>query len=234
MAGTAIDFILVHGGMHDGGCWALLERELAALGHRTFAPDYPLDCAGVWFDDYADAVVAAVAGKARDDAWLVGHSMGGQVIPRVAAKRPVGGLIYLCALYPARNEAEFQENFVPSEALGAHLSVSEDGMVTMSRKGAIAGFYSDVPPALADEAIARLRPQWSGVINTFQPLDRHPDVPVKAILTTEDGAVPPDFNRRTARQRLGIEPAEMPGSHSPFLSRPRELAQLLDSLARQG
>ncbi len=32
-------------------------------------------------------------------------------------------------------------------------------------------------------------------------------------------------------ERLGAEPIELPGGHSPFLSRPSELADMLDRLA---
>jgi hypothetical protein len=36
--------------------------------------------------------------------------------------------------------------------------------------------------------------------------------------------------RNAARDRLGIDPIEIEGGHSPFLSRPRELAGLLAGL----
>jgi hypothetical protein len=36
-----------------------------------------------------------------------------------------------------------------------------------------------------------------------------------------------EYGLRAARLQLGIDPIELPGGHSPFLSRPRELAQTL-------
>jgi hypothetical protein len=39
--------------------------------------------------------------------------------------------------------------------------------------------------------------------------------------------VSPDYGRRAARLQLGVDPIELPGGHSPFLSRPRVLAQAL-------
>jgi hypothetical protein len=44
--------------------------------------------------------------------------------------------------------------------------------------------------------------------------------------------VDPDRSRRVANERLGVAPAELPGSHSPYLSRPAELADLLDEAAQ--
>ena len=52
-----------------------------------------------------------------------------------------------------------------------------------------------------------------------------------SIVCRDDRAVSPDWSRAAARELLGVEPVELPGSHSPFLSRPAELADLLVSLA---
>ena len=40
----------------------------------------------------------------------------------------------------------------------------------------------------------------------------------------------PDRSRRVSRERLGVEPVELPGSHSPFWSRPGKLAGVLAGL----
>ena len=40
----------------------------------------------------------------------------------------------------------------------------------------------------------------------------------------------PGWSRRSARTRLGVEPIELPGSHSPMLSRPELLAETLVGL----
>jgi hypothetical protein len=43
--------------------------------------------------------------------------------------------------------------------------------------------------------------------------------------------VNPDWSRRIARDWLNAELIALPGSHSPFYSRPRELAAVLTQLA---
>jgi len=48
----------------------------------------------------------------------------------------------------------------------------------------------------------------------------------------DDRAINPDWVRTAARVRLGTEAVEIDGGHSPHLSRPAELAALLDSLVR--
>jgi hypothetical protein len=42
--------------------------------------------------------------------------------------------------------------------------------------------------------------------------------------------VSPDWSRRIARDWLGADLIELPGSHSPFYSRPKVLAALLHQL----
>ena len=41
----------------------------------------------------------------------------------------------------------------------------------------------------------------------------------------------PDWQRHLARDVLGVEPIELDAGHSPMLSLPRELADILDALA---
>jgi hypothetical protein len=47
---------------------------------------------------------------------------------------------------------------------------------------------------------------------------------------TEDQIVNPGWSRRIAHEWLGADLIEMPGSHSPFLSRSADLAKLFDGL----
>jgi hypothetical protein len=50
-------------------------------------------------------------------------------------------------------------------------------------------------------------------------------------VAAEDRIVNPAWSRRAARERLGVDPVELPGGHSPFLSRPGPLAEVLDAQA---
>ena len=50
-------------------------------------------------------------------------------------------------------------------------------------------------------------------------------------MTSQDKAVRPEWQRQVARDALGVEPLELDSGHSPFLTHPRELADLLESLA---
>jgi SAM-dependent methyltransferase len=56
-----------------------------------------------------------------------------------------------------------------------------------------------------------------------------PDVPTRFLLCRDDRLFPAEFMRRVVRERLGITPDEIDGSHCVALSRPRELADRMEA-----
>ena len=112
------------------------------------------------------------------------------------------------------------------------VQIDERGFVGMSRDTALNGFYHDVPPDLADWAIARLRPQWSKAYTDIPPIAPYADKVAHVIHCTDDHILLRGPHRELARKRFGITPIELPGGHSPFLSRPRALAEALDGIAK--
>jgi pimeloyl-ACP methyl ester carboxylesterase len=226
------DFILVHGAMHGAWCWDLVIPELEALGHRATAMDMPIDQPGLTMDDYAAHVADFVSGRDMDGAYLVGHSMGGFVIPLVAAKLPSARLIFLCAVLMHTNDAELRENMAAtSPEFGGWLVPDSLGRVTMLPETAIEAFYHDTAPDLAAWAASRLRPQWPAFLNT-PPAPDLADKVAGVIYTLDDRIIIAEAHRRLAVARYGREPIALPGDHSPFLSRPAELATALDGIVR--
>jgi pimeloyl-ACP methyl ester carboxylesterase len=227
------DFILVHGAMHGAWCWDLVRRELQELGHRAFAMDLPVSRPEARITDYADAVVRATEGIADERALVVGHSLSGVVIPHVALRRPVGALIYLCSLVAPVTAADHEANLALfNPALLAHRRFDEFGRVSYSDEAAMDFLYQDVAPPLQQWAVSNLRPQ---VLHPHPDLlPRMPEVPTYAIIGTEDRIVAgAERHRDLIRARLGIEPLELEGGHSPFLARPTALASMLHEIAAQ-
>lgn len=226
------DFVLVHGGLHGASCWDLLRPELERRGHRTFAMDLPIDQPGVYMDGYAEAALKAIEGKVADDAFLVGHSMGGMVIPRMAAKMPKARLIFLCAGFANTSEEEQLESMAATTGdFFGWLIVDELGRCTMAKKDAITAFYQDVEPDVADRAVAGLRPQWHEAFTKVDPIAPYRDRVAAVICTSEDRIIDPDRHRRISEERFGITPTVLPGGHSPFLSHPAKLAEVLSGVA---
>ena len=63
------------------------------------------------------------------------------------------------------------------------------------------------------------------------PLDRWPDVPTRVLAGRDDRLFPPEFQRRVARERLGLPVDEIPGGHVVALSRPAEVVDRLEAYA---
>jgi pimeloyl-ACP methyl ester carboxylesterase len=225
-------FVLVHGAYHGAWCWDQLRPELEGRGHRVATADLPCEDPNAGADAYASAVLDA-AGYSDEPAIVVAHSLGGLTAPLVAERMPARLVVFLCALLPAVGQsfddqhAGMETGFVPS-ALTTGVA---DGSASWPEQGAVEMFFHDCPPALAHDSARRLRRQHWLVTAETTPLRAWPDVHSAYVVTTEDRVIAPAYQRRLARDRLGVEPVEIASGHSPFLSHPAELAALLDALA---
>lgn len=217
-------FVLIHGGGDSSWAWHLLEAELRSRGHETVAPDLPSDQPSAGLSDYADAVVEAV-GEAvgeRRNLVVVGHSYGAFTAPLVADRLPVCVLVLLAGMIPAPGERpdDWWETTGCNQARdAAGLSAIEDPFES---------FYHDVPRNLAEESMHREREESSRAGGEPWPLTVWPDLPTKFIVCKDDRFFPPEFFRDLARTRLRIVPDEIGGGHCVALSRPKELADLLE------
>src|SRR5262249_33438840 len=68
-----------------------------------------------------------------------------------------------------------------------------------------------------------------------QPCDfaRWPAVPIKVLIGRDDRFFPAEFQRRVAKDRLGLDTDEIPGGHLVALSNPSGLAEMLVTYAAQ-
>ena len=159
---------------------------------------------------------------------VVGHSLGGLTVPLIPSRRPVAGLVFVAALLP--EPGQVAATALPPEGFSAgfdELLAVAQGDSGWTREAAIAAFYHDVPEPLVTEAVGALRTQeWLPTTQVW-PLDAYPDVPMSYVACDDDRCIDPDFQVRSAKVRLGVEAEMLPGSHSPMLARPRELADLL-------
>jgi SAM-dependent methyltransferase len=223
-------FVLIHGAGDGGWYWHLVEAELRARGHDVVAPDLPGDDESLGLNDYADAVVAAVGD--RRELIVVAQSFGGFTAPLVAVRLPVEALVYVNAIVPAPGEApdDWWQNTGYRKAVAEQ--AARDGGVTGSEDPYVA-FYHDVPRELAAQALSKERAHPSAACGVSPwPLEALPEVPTYFVLSTEDHFFPPEFLRRTVADRLGVVPDEIAAGHCVALSRPKELADILEGYSR--
>ena len=98
--------------------------------------------------------------------------------------------------------------------------------LTTRGEGAVAAFYHDVPEERLDAATDALRLQQWGPTREQWPLGAYPDVPMRYVACADDRILDPDWQVRSARERLGLEPDVLHSSHSPMLAQPAALADL--------
>jgi pimeloyl-ACP methyl ester carboxylesterase len=228
----AMHFVLVHGAYHGAWCWDLLRRDLEADGHSTSAVDLPNEDPHAGAERYADEILAAVP-KTKAGIVLVGHSLAGLTIPIVAARTNTRMAIYLCALLAVpglsfdAQHADLDTGFTPLEPPVEN----PDGSVSWPERGAVESFYQDCDPAIATASARRLLSQQWRITQEVTPLRAWPAVRSAYIMCADDRVVSRAYSSEAAREQLRVEAILMPGGHSPFLSRPKELAAQLSSLA---
>ena len=176
--------------------------------------------------DYAALAAAAVdtGDREGDDVVLVAQSLGGFTAAMTCAQVPVRSLILVNAMIPVPGET-------PGEWWGA------TGAVDAREEAAAAGGYGefdlevyflhDVPPGVAADGEAHQRPEADAVFASPCEFDAWPDIPIRVIAGADDRFFPAEFQRRVAKERLGLEPEVIPGGHLVALSQPGAVADLI-------
>ncbi|MDU8913883.1 alpha/beta fold hydrolase [Aestuariicoccus sp. MJ-SS9] len=235
-----MNILLVHGSAHGAWCWRKLLPQLTARGHKARAIDLPshgddpTPLTDVTLDRYAQAILDALDGPTM----VVGHSMGGYPISRAAEMDPsrIAHLVYLCAYvpWPGMGLVDMRKR-APRQPLMKAVRLAEDGQsFTIDPAHAREVFYHDCSDADVAFAIDHLCPQ--AVLPQATPVElgaNWESVPRSYVICAEDGAIPSEFQHTMAADFPPERVHEMPTSHSPFLSDPEGLADLIDHIATE-
>ncbi len=222
-------FCLVNGSTQNPLCWKLLVPELERLGHQTVTPSLPVDEPAASGTRYAEVIAQALE-DTSDDVVLVGHSASGMFIPLVPGLRSILRLVYLAALIPKpgasiRDQLTADPDMLNPEWVAACRSGNDP---STNDEAAIAFLFHDCQPEEINLGLTtRMRMYAERAMAEIFQLEALPDVPSSYIVCAEDRTITPDWSRRTARERLGVDAVELPGGHCPYLSRPVQLADML-------
>jgi pimeloyl-ACP methyl ester carboxylesterase len=224
------DFVLIPGAGADPRVYDATIEALRGLGHDGIAPALPLEDQSATPSDHADAVAAAVP---RDsEPIVVAQSLGAFAGPLVATRVPVARLILLAPMIPKPGETAgaWWADTGHADAIAGVLE-RHGSMSTWGQQAIADVFLHDVDAAVAQANERYAGAPGAGMFTEPWPLAAWPDVPTRVLAPRGDRLFPLAFQRRVARERLGLELDEMDGGHLPMLARPAQLAQRLIELA---
>ena len=234
-------FVLVHGAWHNAQCWERVVPLLEAAGHRVDAVDLPghgedeTPVIGMTLDANARHVANRVE-AAGEPVVLVGHSMGGMAITQAAELVPekIAMLVYVSAFLPADGQSLPQlAHDLPDDIVQPNiLADPTTGLCTVAEDVRIAAFYGRCSPVDAAAYVAAHEPEALAVVGAPVSIteERAGSVRRVYIECLRDGAVPVSLQRTMHAARPCERVFELDTDHSPFLSTPDALADILLSL----
>jgi pimeloyl-ACP methyl ester carboxylesterase len=237
------EYVLVHGACHGAWCWDEVAARLRAKGHRVVTLDLPghgrraaeVRLASV--EAYGRAVADAMALEGISRGVLVGHSMGGLVIPKAAelASARVAHLVFLAAVVVPDGGTLARTLMTPAgrAMMTGNAAARGDGTFLYPAEMAWARWMGDMPRSdpRVSRAISLLTPQ--SLRPFVEPVDLRVfygmRVPTTYIRCLEDKAIVPAKAAECAG-RLGVTPVDMNCAHNAMLSQPDELARILEKV----
>jgi pimeloyl-ACP methyl ester carboxylesterase len=223
--------VLVHGAWHGAWCWEQVVARLDAAGRRSVAVDLPSvsSARASLADDVA--CVRATLDAIEGDALLVGHSYGGVVVTDAGSHPAVAHIAYLTAFALEPGESANENTLTGGEGVSAltEAIVVRDGVLTIGADLAVHAFLHDCTPDVARDAARRLRPMSLTALRGKVEGAAWREKPATYALCTDDRALPVALQASNAA-RIGNS-VEWPTSHSPFLSRPDLVTDLLLELS---
>ncbi len=253
---TVAPIVFVHGGAHGAWCW---EPLLPFLDGDALAIDLPPksvrggshrlepvpELLTLTVGDFAESVLRDVDAAGIDRFVLVGHSMGGLTISEVAGRVPdrVEHLVYVSCMVPPDGASAI-------DALPEDLRDMTRDAVEEARRGGAN------PIGGLDEATTRLmfcndmddeqtryvldRTGTEAAVVLAEPVSRAgipADLPKTFVKLLRDQSLPPDHQDMLAqnlRDSPGgdVDVVTIDAGHDVMISRPKELADVLNRLSR--
>lgn len=254
VAGEGIPLVVVHGFSAEGFLYAQSLSRLVDMGFRVIAIDTAghgatqgLPLSGHDINDYAELLGRAIDELGIEMFVLAGHSMGGQLISRLAARRPERTLavIFIDAIVgDTWDRMVYLFRFSPALLAGIGVLLVADSLTVIpafSDPRQAAKLMRLVGPTVAGHVMRpwRLLGPMASILRTrssrysLDELARF-EVPVVAIHGSNDLAVPFWTAQDTVRRTRGTLVTVQGGGHSWILRDPETLPKIMSELLDGG
>ena len=224
------NIVFVHGAWADGSSWSSAIEQLQDEGYHVTAPQFPLTSLA---NDVAR--LHQVLDFQDGPTIVVGHSYGGQVMTALGTDAPtVVGLVYIAAF--ALDQGESLGDLLsqgPVTPALAHLFTDQQGFGWLSEDDFVNHFAGDVDPMKAKVMYAVQQPLAGSAFRDVMDVPAWKTLPSWYLVATNDEAIPPDAERQFAK-RMGATTVEVPSSHVPMVSHPKDVVELIESALDAG
>src|SRR4051812_8121926 len=224
--------VLVHGAWADASGWSQVIARLQKDGYRVLAPANPLRSLS-GDADYLQSILAQEKGPFV----LVGHSYGGAVITNAAAGNPnVDALVYVDGFVPDIGEDILhlagEDSLVPSsiEFKGYPPFGPGDVDIYIKPENFRATFAGDLSKKDAAVLAVTQRPLALAAASGPTTATAWNTIPSWYLIGTQDRTITPAAQRFMA-ERAGATIDEVKASHLSLISRPAEVAKLIEQAA---
>jgi pimeloyl-ACP methyl ester carboxylesterase len=216
-------FVLIPGAGGVAWYWHRVGPLLEDARHEAIPVDLPGDDERAGLPEYTGLVLDAIGD--REGVVLVAQSLGAFTAAPVAAQTKPERLVVVNAMIPSPGErpGEWWDNTGSEPARTA--AAERNGYSPEFDLDTY--FLHDVPPEVAADGAPHQREEADAVFGSVCDFEAWPQVPLHAVAGRSDRFFPVDFQRRLARDRLGIEADVLPGGHLIALSQPAALADYL-------
>jgi pimeloyl-ACP methyl ester carboxylesterase len=227
--------MLIHGALRGAWLWERLMPLLLKGGASPIAYDLPGhgdradDRNGITMSAYIDDVADFIHKESLKDLVLVGHSMSGIVISKIAEMMPerIRHLVYLAAVVPRDGEALIDLLTKERQALLRPLQGKVHEIFgTPAQLGEM--YFTDLEGEEKEHFVRQLTPQPLAVFFERISFARFPntDLPRTYLMGTKDKSLPPDLTAGFA-ERLQVAPVRIDAGHDMMVSMPNEVAGVL-------
>jgi pimeloyl-ACP methyl ester carboxylesterase len=225
--GAVRNIVLVHGADNDGSAWRGVYDILKHDGYHVSVVQEPLT-------GLSDDVAAAqrVIDQQDGPVILVGHSYGGTIITVAGADPKVRALVYVAALQPDVGETtNHLATSMPGKIPSSDLKATKDGFLFIDPDKYAADVATDLPPAQAEFMAHSQMPVAAAAFDAPVTVAAWHDKPCYGIVATEDRALNPKL-ARWMYKRSGTKMTEIKANHLVYVSRPREVARVIETASR--
>jgi len=192
----------------------------------------PAPLSEVTADLWAEAVVEEIQELPDEPVNLVGHSLAGMVLPRVADRVPdrLRRLVFVSCTVPAEGQSAL-DTVTPEVKALAQENLRQEIPQLLPEEVARGMFCSDMNEEQARFVLDRLVPEaWGPMLEPSRLAGLRRGIPASYVKLLADQTVPAALQDQMVAHIGEVEVEELDAGHDAMVSRPAELAALINRI----